>query len=346
MDKRELDELLGDHRPYHSDLQMDCFITGISGGTDYGMYKQALRELDKRYRALRHLYIERERLRMKIPGKVAARPRFKFEKRRTLRALETGFALEDLDRNIADTEREFTRFLQQAKALKRRVGELTPERRAVLDQAFWEDRLRRTAAVEFLTIGRMNANTIECINSLPAAARATLLTDCNKENCDNLLKWYLRCPPPSVAALPGDGSAELKALPGPNIEALIVGADRRDLPNYRFTEVDKNTLPDEAAEPCRKQGGGRVRGLFRKAISFIAVARSPDVPNAVYAERMGACRQCPRSSEALGRLWCGCCGCSRWTRGKISSSLEYKNRKAAWGCPLSKPAFGPWKGSG
>ncbi len=141
-----------------------------------------------------------------------------------------------------------------------------------------------------------------------------------------------------VKALPDLNVEEVKALPDLDVEALISGADRRALP-----------APDEAAEAvgvtefCRKQGGGRVRNLFRKAFSFVAVLASPEVPRAVFTTRMGYCRNCLRLETALGRLWCGCCGCSRWTRGKISSSLEYKNTKAAWGCPLAIPAFGPWK---
>ena len=331
MNQQRLHELLKDHQIYHSDLQMDCFITGTSGGTFYGLYKQALRELDKRWRALRHLYIERERLRLKIPGNVVAWLR---TKKRALDDVEARFALEDLGRNIADTQREFTRFLEQADALKKRVGELTPERRAVLDEEFWVDRLRRTAAIECMTAGRPNANTIECINALPGKARERLLSDCDLTHRDALVQWYLsrRSPPPSIAALPCDDAEGAKALPRLTVESLISEADDK-----RATE------PDGVTELCRKQGGGRVRGLFRKAFSFVAVLASGLVPDAVYETRMAYCRSCLRLELAIGRLWCGCCGCSRWTRGEISSSLEYKNRKAAWGCPLSKPAFGPCK---
>ena len=43
-----IDDLLLDHQEFHSDLQMDSFITLRAGGTLYGCYKQALRELSTR----------------------------------------------------------------------------------------------------------------------------------------------------------------------------------------------------------------------------------------------------------------------------------------------------------
>ena len=43
-----ISELLVDHQEFHSDLQMESFITLRAGGTLYGCYKQALRELSTR----------------------------------------------------------------------------------------------------------------------------------------------------------------------------------------------------------------------------------------------------------------------------------------------------------
>src|SRR5579863_2272034 len=62
----ELSDLLTDHQEFHSDLQMDSFITARSGGTLYGCYKQALRELATRVRALRERYFGRRLLLLEI----------------------------------------------------------------------------------------------------------------------------------------------------------------------------------------------------------------------------------------------------------------------------------------
>ncbi len=242
MDKHEytVEELLKDHQIFHSDLQMDCFITGLSGGTPFGMYKQALRELDKRHRALRHLHIERERLRMKIPSKVVGWFRSKCHKLWALADIEAGFALEDQGRTIGDTWREFARFLQQARALKKKVGELTPKTRAVLDQIFWEDHLRRTAAVELLTSGGLTPNTLGCINAMPVAARATLLAECHQDNRERLMAWYVRTPLPDVLALPG--------LPG-DLDGLIGERFDGSVPSKAVADSPKSGVNAVAEQP-------------------------------------------------------------------------------------------------
>lgn len=58
--------LLKDHQDGHSDFQADYFITLRAGGTPYGCYKQALRELSKRCRGLRELHIQRKLLLLEI----------------------------------------------------------------------------------------------------------------------------------------------------------------------------------------------------------------------------------------------------------------------------------------
>ncbi|MCY2966046.1 MAG: hypothetical protein NT069_20850, partial [Planctomycetota bacterium] len=52
-------ELLVDHQPYHSNFQMDYLITRRHGGTLFACYKQSLRELERRFRALQQVCRER-----------------------------------------------------------------------------------------------------------------------------------------------------------------------------------------------------------------------------------------------------------------------------------------------
>ena len=66
VDKQKLRELLDDHQTGHSEFQDDYLITWRHGGTIYGQYKQALRELYRRFRGLRELSCDREKLQIEI----------------------------------------------------------------------------------------------------------------------------------------------------------------------------------------------------------------------------------------------------------------------------------------
>lgn len=85
----------------------------------------------------------------------------------------------------------------------------------------------------------------------------------------------------------------------------------------------------------------RMKAPASRIVSLAKVLASADVPEAVYEKRMAECRVCAHSREGGGRHWCRCCGCPRWIAGRLGSSLEFKNRKAAWACPMTIPAFGP-----
>ena len=98
---------------------------------------------------------------------------------------------------------------------------------------------------------------------------------------------------------------------------------------------------EKQGKPCPKDN----RGLAAKAVSLVTVLASRDVPPHVYQERMAACAECPYMTKARGHHWCGCCGCGKWFVLGLSSSLEFKNRKAAQRCPSPEPVFGPWEPS-
>ena len=95
---KNLMKLLDDHQIYHSDFQMDNFITIRSGETQYGQYKQALRELFKRYRGLKELYTGRELLQVDIDELNEKHSDNDFEIRRTnINLAKHRMDMEDLD---------------------------------------------------------------------------------------------------------------------------------------------------------------------------------------------------------------------------------------------------------
>ncbi len=186
-----LHDLFADHQLYHSEWQMDHFITVRAGGTEYGCYKQALRELHKRYRGLKGLYVERELLEVDIEEKNAQHYKTIYdERRRVIKLAQKQMQMEELDHQIRDTEREFKRFYIQATALKKRIGDLTPERRATLDRNMWEHRLKCMAAVDIMTTGRIGQNTIEFAMSIPMEDRVKLVKEIYDDKGKTVVNWF------------------------------------------------------------------------------------------------------------------------------------------------------------
>lgn len=161
----DLKSLLAFHRPFHSNLQIDRWIIGKSGCTDYGMFKQALRELHSRLSALTNLWLD-------IEDTEAARP----IKRTDI--VRKAMRLEGQRSTFEDTLREFARFLQHARILHARlIGNepLTPERIEQLDREEWYAQLERMAAIECATFGRASQGTLDSVMALDSAAREPLL---------------------------------------------------------------------------------------------------------------------------------------------------------------------------
>lgn len=185
-------ELLNDHQLYHSEFQMDHFITAkAGGGTVYGQYKQALRELFKRYRGIKELEANKALLQVDIDELAAQRSWFNvFARRRNaITLMQKRMAMEDLEKNLSDTKREFDRFYFQAVQLKEMIGPLTALVRNRLDTEMWIHNLKCMVAVDYICHGRMTANTLTSIMCLPLEKRRTLLQEV-KTNKEQLILWY------------------------------------------------------------------------------------------------------------------------------------------------------------
>lgn len=174
----DIDTLLLDLRRCHSEFQMDYFITTTNGGTPYGMYMQALRELDTRRTGLGEAYLRREEL--EIDAKEARAPECApdTEKLRVL-LKQKKLMLEQhiLEQTIAEQEREFRRFLGQARILKKHLGELTTDRKEQLEREFWLHRLKGMVVTDVLTVGHPTGSTISLVASLPIDMREKAVTE-------------------------------------------------------------------------------------------------------------------------------------------------------------------------
>lgn len=213
--------ILADHRHFHSSWQIDNAITAKSGGTLYGCYRQATREVHKRWRGLRDLYSQRR--------KIGQQPDIDNDE---IRLQEV-----ELEHVIRDTEREFLRFVGQALACRRALGladnqELPEDRRETLEAEFWAHQVKCMAAVDFITTGRLGRNTVELLVAIRGDQRRALAAEILDEQAHaKLVEWYLTHEPemPEPVALIGVSPAKvlecvsetLCELPGSGITADV-----------------------------------------------------------------------------------------------------------------------------
>lgn len=115
----------------------------------------------------------------------------KFEQRRNEINRKTKLLnMEEMNKNIEDTEREFQRFYAQACALKQQIGELTPEKRNELDRDMWEYKLKEMAAIDFLSQGRLGNVTVEMIAAAPMEMRKELMRLISPQCQGELIQWF------------------------------------------------------------------------------------------------------------------------------------------------------------
>ena len=214
-----LRQLLFDHQHFHTELQMDSFITAKSGlGDPYGMYVQALRELSARHASLHEHYTKLSELKLDLEEENVRAPFLNFTMKQKLKIKRSELRIKDLEFKIRamekvgeDREREFMHFYRQAAALKQQIGTLDPMKRARLDREFWAKKLRARMAVQLLQQGRVSADIIEILPSLPEEIRAKVWG--YLDDPQSTLQWYkgLASGCPEVQSL-GAGKVDVKAL--------------------------------------------------------------------------------------------------------------------------------------
>lgn len=198
IDPTTLQSLLATYRPFHSAHQIDHYIVARAGGTPYGMFKQAVRELRGRWQGLCTQYIEREEMRRRdVPDSDLERARHRMQ-------------LEGLEVQIRDTEREFRRFYAHAVKLKAHIGELTEDRIEQLEAEHWMHKLKQQAALDLLTAGRVQRDTLELLMALDPATRSPIMDMLSTPSGHVELTTWLRAYTPEVDI---DRGGALPAIP-------------------------------------------------------------------------------------------------------------------------------------
>lgn len=196
-----LNDLLTDRQEFHSDLQMDAFITFRAGGTLYGCYKQALRELNTRTTALRSRYTQSALMQVEIDEWCVETTDGFMNRRNHIKAAEARLALEECRRVIFHTEREFLRFFGQCVAIREALAAqgvtfpLDAVTRDRLDREMWEHQLKGRAATELMAFGRIGNTTIELIQCCPREIKQRIEEWLLPPRHSALMAWFMSYEP-------------------------------------------------------------------------------------------------------------------------------------------------------
>ena len=180
MSDNMLQNILKDHYLYHEEFQHDFLITVRAGGTVYGQYKQALRELYARVNSLKTFITDLDiakvdiaELEYNLNNNLCSD---QFDEQRTVLNLRLQKSkLEEGERNIAETIREAQRFYEQCIYLKAEVGELTHETRKEYEEEMWKYTVMKLANTDYITKGRIGNNALEMALAMPPRMREEVL---------------------------------------------------------------------------------------------------------------------------------------------------------------------------
>ena len=212
----ELAKLLEDYRGGMSLFQIDHFVTGKGGPTQYARYMQCLRELHGRVKNLQQSYFELQLLSLEIEGgleeigiinnsfsmddstcgdcspTIVSRKLGIEHKRKTIQLIES-------EKSYKALAKEFIRFYKQAVYLKTGLDELTPERVSEYETELWELKTKEMFCKDMLTNhGQISGGTIELLRSLPLKSRQKLFPLFSKQEgkdsgiVEKAIDWYLK----------------------------------------------------------------------------------------------------------------------------------------------------------
>jgi hypothetical protein len=175
----KVEKLLQDFHPEHSEFQVQHFIVG-TGGHPWERYKQALRELSTRHGGMIAMRAAIEA----VKGDIAKAKRRWFG-RGDVAGLEMKLVL--MRKELKSKSREYCTFYKIARDLKKQIGNVTLQRRRELEAEMWQNKARRMAALDLISLGGLQRQTAEFIASLPREMRRAVLADLRPENRQRLL---------------------------------------------------------------------------------------------------------------------------------------------------------------
>jgi hypothetical protein len=173
---------LDDYEERHSNVQIDHFIIGNAGsGHPWGMYCQAMRELNTRRGTLQQLGWRLEELSIDYSEKEAEYSKWDDSNSSQPAARRVALEMEKITAHVAEVETqrencaaEAERILKHANTLKKQIGELTPEKRQAFEEDFWVHRLKLQLALSAIRQTPVSDEILSVVPNLPERMRLPL----------------------------------------------------------------------------------------------------------------------------------------------------------------------------
>lgn len=174
----KIQELLKDCFTGHDDTQISSFMIIKNGGTSWGCYRQALRELSSRVKTLQSSWIGLQKLNRKLDN-----PADELEK------LELDLELAGVYEHMETVKREAAKIYTIACSLKQVIGELDAEKIKTLNEEFWVHKIKVNCVQDLLDNGKLSAETRSLIQSLSKPLKK-IIQEALAEPQD-LVDWFI-----------------------------------------------------------------------------------------------------------------------------------------------------------
>lgn len=184
-DIRKYEELFKDLELAHSDFQIHNFVLGEEKGiTEWGKYKQALRELHKRVRGVKQLLFQMERDKIeieKIKRKIERLKKGKYQdydldvKLEEINLAEKQTNLKIAEKSLQELLREAEEFYKVVVVLKEKFKNLSKEDKWRLEKEYWMLKFKRDIEDSLLAGQKPSFGLMRVIKSLPLDMQKELL---------------------------------------------------------------------------------------------------------------------------------------------------------------------------
>ena len=201
----KLNDLLNDIQSGHDDTQIESFMIIKNGGTPWGCYKQALRELSSRVKTLQSSWVGLQKLNRKLDNPVDE-----------LEKLELDLELAGVYEHVNTVKRETAKIYMIACSLKQVIGDLDTEKIKALNEEFWVHKIKVNCVQDLLDNGKLSSSTRSLIQSLSKPMKKIIHEALIEPQ--ELVDWFIEfeSPVPEVADASEEALKEINYVANPN----------------------------------------------------------------------------------------------------------------------------------
>ena len=192
MKQYTLDDFSKNYQIYHSDFQIDNFISTKENFNLYACYKQALRELMKRVSIYREALCNDKLLDISIrelKEQIKNTESFKQE-RLKVELVRKELKVDESKKNLAEIMRELEKFWKHSTIFKNQLeelhGELTEDKQIYLEEEYWKDKYKVQLAMD-MSMYKEPRDALKLYQSFSTDTQRSLHTECPP---DKALEFY------------------------------------------------------------------------------------------------------------------------------------------------------------